>query len=232
MIHSQFRSSFVQTRQGKMAVALVLTLLLLLPLQLLAQNSVPQQNAGSLSFLVISDWGGKGGTTQVAVAQQMGRAAAAQKSSFVITCGDNYHGSGISSADSPRWKTEYEDIYSSPSLMIPWYVTLGNHDNRGKVDAEIAYSKISSRWKLPARYYTHTEKIDGANEALFVHLDTSPLWLPITRRDRPTACRARIPSFNCVGLNPSWRGHGRAGRSSWGIIRSMPQPRAMATLRN
>ena len=153
---------------------MVLTLLLLCPLGLLAQDPVPQQTAGRLNFLVISDWGGKGGTTQVAVAKQMGRTAAAQKSSFVVTCGDNYHGSGISSADSPRWKTEYEDIYSSPSLMIPWYPSLGNHDNRGKVDAEIAYLKISPRWKLPARYYTHTEKIDGTNEALFVHLDTSP----------------------------------------------------------
>ena len=151
-----------------------MTLLLVLPLQVLAQVAAPPQRDGSLNFLVISDWGGKGGSTQLAVAAQLGRAAAAQKSSFVITCGDNYHGSGIASADSPRWKTEFENIYSHPSLMIPWYPSLGNHDNRGKVDAEIAYSKLSSRWKLPARYYTHTEKIAGTNEALFVHLDTSP----------------------------------------------------------
>ena len=174
MIHSQSRSYFVRTRQGKTAIAVVLTLLLLLPLQLLAQSSASRQGEGSLGFLVISDWGGKGGTTQVAVAQQMGRTAAAQKCSFVITCGDNYHGSGIASADSPRWKTEYEEIYSNPSLMIPWYAALGNHDNRGKAEAEIDYSKISSRWKMPARYYTHTEKIDGTNEALFVQMDTSP----------------------------------------------------------
>jgi tartrate-resistant acid phosphatase type 5 len=174
MICSQFRSCFNRAPQAKTAIAVVLTLLLLLPLGLAAQSSVPQPSAGRLNFLVISDWGGKGGAIQVAVAQQMGRTAAAQKSSFVISCGDNYHGFGISSADSPRWKAEYEDIYSNPSLMIPWYSALGNHDNRGNVDAEIAYSRISSRWKLPARYYTHIEKIDGTNEALFVHLDTSP----------------------------------------------------------
>lgn len=174
MIHSQFRSCFSRAPQAKTAIAVVLTLLLLLPLQLLAQSPVPQPTAGSLNFLVISDWGAKGGATQVAVAQQMGRIAAVQKSSFVITCGDNYHGNGIASAGSPRWKTEYENIYNDPSLMVPWYVTLGNHDNRGNVDAEIAYSKISPRWKLPARYYTHTEMIDGTNEALFAYLDTSP----------------------------------------------------------
>jgi tartrate-resistant acid phosphatase type 5 len=185
MICSQFRSCFNRAPQAKTAIAVVLTLLLLLPRGLVAQSSVPQPNAGSLNFLVISDWGGKGGTTQVAVAQQMGLTAAAQKSSFVITCGDNYHGNGISSADSPRWQTEYENIYNNPSLMIPWFVTLGNHDNRGKVDAEIAYSKLSSRWKLPARYYTHTEKIRGTNEALFVHLDTSPFVAAYHKTNSP-----------------------------------------------
>ena len=104
----------------------------------------------------------------------MGRVAETQKSRFVITCGDNYHGHGISSADSSRWKSEYEEIYKAPSLMIPWYPSLGNHDNRGNAEAEIQYSTKSPRWKMPARYYAHSEKIDGTNEALFVHLDTSP----------------------------------------------------------
>ncbi len=119
MIYSQFRACFAHTRQGKKGLALVLTLLLVLPLQLLAQVAAPPQRDGSLNFLVISDWGGKGGSTQLAVAAQLGRTAAAQKSSFVITCGDNYHGSGIASADSPRWKTEFENIYNSPLAHDP-----------------------------------------------------------------------------------------------------------------
>ncbi len=169
--------------QAPAAVVLILTLLLWLPLQVLAQSATGQAATGSLNFLVISDWGGKAGKTQVAVADQMGRVAAAQKSSFVITCGDNYHGSGIASAESSRWKTEFEDVYQAPSLMIPWYASLGNHDNRGDADAEIAYSKLSPRWKMPARYYTHTEKIDGTNEALFVHLDTSPFVASYHKKD-------------------------------------------------
>ena len=173
MIYSQFRSWLVGSRKGIKSWTLALALLAL-AVPLLAQSSAPAQGGGSLNFLVISDLGGKGGTTQVAVARQMGRVAATQKSSFVVTCGDNYHANGISSADSPRWKTEFEDVYAAPSLMIPWYASLGNHEYRGKPEAEVAYSKISPRWKMPARYYTHTEKIDGANEALFVHLDTAP----------------------------------------------------------
>lgn len=193
MIYSKVHPCSARTRREVLAVALTLVLTLLSPLHLVGQSVAQQQNAGSLNFLVISDWGGKGGTTQVAVAKQMGRTAAAQKPSFVITCGDNYHGSGISSEDSPRWKTEYEDIYSNPSLMIPWYASLGNHDNRGKADAEIAYSKLSPRWKMPARYYAHTEKIDGANEALFVHLDTSPFV---------AAYRKKGSSYHLKGQDP------------------------------
>jgi tartrate-resistant acid phosphatase type 5 len=154
-------------------LALVLALLALV-VPLLGPTSATAQGSGSLNFLVISDFGGKGGNNQVAVGEQMGRTAAAQKSSFVITCGDNYHGNGIASAESPRWKAEYEEVYKASSLMIPWYASLGNHEYRGKPEAEIAYSQLSTRWKMPARYYTHTEKIDDANQVLFVHLDTSP----------------------------------------------------------
>ena len=170
----QIITRIVAPLKGSTPVTLVLALLLWLPAQLLAQSLTPEQASSQLNLLIISDWGGKGGPTQVAVAKQMGRTAEAQKSRFVVTCGDNYHGSGIESADSPRWKTEYEEIYTAPSLMVPWYPSLGNHDNRGKVEAEIDYSKRSSRWRLPARYYKHVERIDGTNEALFVHLDTAP----------------------------------------------------------
>jgi tartrate-resistant acid phosphatase type 5 len=141
---------------------------------LFAQSAAPAQSVGSLNFLVVSDIGGKAGPVQVAVADQMGRTAAAQKSSFVITCGDNYHGNGIASADSPRWKEEYEDVYKAASLMVPWYASLGNHEYRGKPEAEVGYSKLSTRWRMPARYYSHTEKIGGGDEVLFVHLDTAP----------------------------------------------------------
>ncbi len=174
MIQSHRSFRFVHALRKQLAVGVSVALLLGVLPQLLAQVTAPPQGTGSLSFLVISDWGGKGGTGQVAVATGMGRIAEAQRSSFVLTCGDNYHGSGIDSATSPRWKTEYEDIYTSPSLQIPWYPSLGNHDNRGKVEEEIAYSKLSPRWKLPARYYTHREKMDDRTEALFVHLDTAP----------------------------------------------------------
>jgi acid phosphatase len=58
--------------------------------------------------------------------------------------------------------------------MVPWYASLGNHDYVGNAQAEIEYTLISKRWKMPDRYYTHTEKINDTTDVLFVHIDTSP----------------------------------------------------------
>jgi tartrate-resistant acid phosphatase type 5 len=149
-------------------------LLILLCLPVYAQSSSVKHLNDSLNFLVISDFGGQGGKIQRDVAVQMGQIAELEKSKFIITGGDNYHLNGIPDSKDPRWKSEYEDIYSSPSLIIPWYASLGNHDYVGNAQAEIEYTQYSRRWKMPDRYYAHTEKINDTTDVLFVHIDTSP----------------------------------------------------------
>ena len=162
-----------QTNKYKKFTGLVL-LLILFCLPLNAQSSSEKHFPDSLNFLVISDFGGQGGKIQRDVAYQLGQIAQVEKSKFIITGGDNYHQNGIPNAHDPRWKSEYEDIYSSPSLMIPWYASLGNHDYVGSAQAEIEYSQLSKRWKMPNRYYAHTERINDTTDVLFVHIDTSP----------------------------------------------------------
>jgi predicted MPP superfamily phosphohydrolase len=163
--------------------ALLLLLLILLFPEINAQSIVKKSASDSLKFLVISDFGGQGGEVQRKVGEQLGREASLEKSRFVITCGDNYHQSGISSFRDPRWKTEFEDIYSDNSLMIPWYASLGNHDYNGNPQAQIEYSQISKRWHLPSRYYSHTEKINDTTDVLFIHLDTSPFITEYRKKD-------------------------------------------------
>lgn len=128
----------------------------------------------SLGFIIVSDEGGLASADQKAVAAAMAREAERIKAQFVVTGGDNYHENGIATATDPRWKSEFEDVYSFSALQIPWYPSLGNHDNRGNVDGEIEHSKLSVRWKLPARYYAQEERIDDSTSVLIVHLDTSP----------------------------------------------------------
>jgi tartrate-resistant acid phosphatase type 5 len=59
--------------------------------------------------------------------------------------------------------------------MLPWYSTLGNHDHEGNISAQVAYTKRSSRWRLPANYYRHTQLLTEGASADFFHLDTTSI---------------------------------------------------------
>lgn len=139
---------------------------------LLAANLYSQ---GSISFIAIGDWGRNGDPHQVSVAEQMSAWAMNNQAKFVLSLGDNMYESGVTSTDDPQWKTSFEDVYTSEYLQVPWYAALGNHDYEGNVQAQIDYSNVSSRWKMPARYYSFTMKLDDSVTVLFVVLDTNPI---------------------------------------------------------
>ncbi len=162
------------------------SLLALLTLSLCSASHLAAQkktDPSSARFLIIGDWGGFASANQKAVAAAMGREGRENHDQFVVTLGDNYHGKGIASATDPRWKTEYEDIYSDSSLQVPWYPTLGNHDYCGNAQAELEYSQYSERWKFHHRYYAQRKKIDDSTKILIIHLDTSPFVKAYQKRD-------------------------------------------------
>ena len=127
-----------------------------------------------INFIAFGDWGWNGKYYQIAVAKEMGNVAQKCKIDFIVSMGDNFQYSGIKTTKDPLWKINFEDIYVNPSLNINWYPVLGNHDYYGNPQAEIDYSKISSRWRMPARYYMiHKTGCDSATVDMFF-LDTSP----------------------------------------------------------
>ncbi|MDN3585951.1 tartrate-resistant acid phosphatase type 5 family protein [Pedobacter aquatilis] len=131
----------------------------------------------ALNFIAMGDWGRNGADHQKQVAKQMGITATDVKAQFIISTGDNFYPSGVISAQDPLFRTSFEDIYTDFSLQWDWYVTLGNHDYKSNPDAQVEYSKISRRWKMPARYYAKKFPINGDvnNQVLIAFIDTNPL---------------------------------------------------------
>jgi len=136
------------------------------------------------SFLVIGDWGRDGAGFQTAVAKQMATAAARIHAAFVVSVGDNFYEEGVQTSHDNQFKTSFEDIYKAPSLQIPWFVAIGNHDYHGNVDAEIDYGKIDARWHMPARYFTVHQKIDDTTSLDLFFLDTSPFVTQYRTEDK------------------------------------------------
>lgn len=126
----------------------------------------------NINFLWASDLGRNGCYDQQVIANLMCDVAKKIKPKCLISTGDTHHGNGVKSVNDPRWKTNYEDIYSN--LKVDWYAVLGNHEYRGDSQALIEYSKVNPRWNMPARYYTKVFKKGGVSIRL-VMLDTTPL---------------------------------------------------------
>ncbi|MEO7992031.1 MAG: metallophosphoesterase, partial [Chryseolinea sp.] len=109
---------------------------------------------GTSYFLIVGDWGRNGQGDTQDVADWMGVAANQVNAKFVISTGDNFYCCGVASTEDYQWVSSFENVFRSHSLQIPWYVTLGNHDYQGNVQAQIDYGKKNQRWKMPDRYFT------------------------------------------------------------------------------
>jgi tartrate-resistant acid phosphatase type 5 len=165
----QTRRQFVRTLFVATAQATVVGSLL--PHRLIAADAATD----GLNFLALGDWGRNGEQDQMDVALQMAKTGGQSNVRFVLAVGDNFYENGVTSVDDPHWQNSFEKVYTAPSLQVPWYVILGNHDYHGNCDAQIAYSKISPRWNMPARYYTRVERFGAGGEVEFFFIDTTPM---------------------------------------------------------
>jgi hypothetical protein len=127
--------------------------------------------------MVASDMGRKDVSEQKNIAVLLRKEADYNKISFIAVPGDPIHDDGVKSTEDSEWKDKFENIYTASSLMnIPWYVVSGNHEYHGNVQAIMDYSKLSQRWKAPARYFSFEKTPDSkGNKCLFLFIDTAPL---------------------------------------------------------
>lgn len=112
---------------------------------------------------------------QKAVASAMAMRAKSDGLNFMITVGDNFYEDGVKSVDDPMFQSAFVDVYSGPALQVPTYASLGNHDHKGNVQAQIDYSAKNKNWIMPARYYTFTRTLGDGTKAAFFAIDTDPI---------------------------------------------------------
>ncbi len=112
-------------------------------------------------FVAVGDTG-EGNDAQKRVGDQIAAKCAKDGCDFVVLLGDNFYDSGVSSVSDPQWQTKFEQPYANVNL--PFYAVLGNHDYGGgglgnefsKGQHQVDYSKQSTKWRMPAKYYKFT----------------------------------------------------------------------------
>jgi len=123
------------------------------------------------------------------VANQMGKIGEKLKPFMVLNAGDNFYWGGVLPKimggndihDVTSWERAFEEVYTHPSLQIPWLGVMGNHDYGGdgcmaNVRAQFDYTIKDmlkrNRWKMPSPFYNHVVSF-GDYTAEFFNLDTN-----------------------------------------------------------
>ncbi len=136
--------------------------------------SIPARTPGThyVSFIALGDQG-TGDSGQEHVARLMNDKAGKDPVDFVITLGDNFYESGVTSIQDEQWIEKFETMYDLPNLGIAFYASLGNHDHvDGNARHQVEYSEKSSKWVMPESYYSFSKRIDADSSVQFFALDT------------------------------------------------------------
>ncbi len=92
-------------------------------------------------LLMVGDWGYDDNyVTQSAVAKGMRQFVRQHgiKAQALLMLGDNWYGELAGGVDSPRWQTQFEEMYSADVFACPAYAIPGNHDYQRWPDSKVA----------------------------------------------------------------------------------------------
>ena len=140
------------------------------------QNKYSPSEESDFNFFVLGDWGRQGTIDQQAVANQMILQSKKMHPNFIMTVGDNFYEDGVNDIQDDHWKKSFSDVYKNLTTDYDWFITLGNHDYRGKPEAQMAYHSVNPHWNLPDRYYSIVVETKDHQKVRLVFIDTSPLY--------------------------------------------------------
>ena len=210
----------VMKRHGRTLAALALVVLVV---QGCSRDNDGPPLADSLRFAALGDHG-TGGSAQREVARQLGLAHERQGLDLVVLLGDSFYPSGVADVDAPEWQSHFEGVYDSASLPIPFYAVAGNHDHKQRIEAQVAYTFRSTRWRMPARHYRFERQIVGMTIGFFA-IDTVALEQPFAGHENGLAWLAAALSASTADLRIVF-GHAHLGVA--GALRRQRQTRSSA----
>jgi tartrate-resistant acid phosphatase type 5 len=127
-----------------------------------AREPISEFSSDGLHFLAVGDYG-TGNETQRIVARQMANFSGKLGSPLtaVLALGDNFYGR----LEPARFEPHFEQMYSKKDFDCPFYACLGNHDYgphydsrqgtaKAQMQLDYARNNPSSRWKMPAKWYS------------------------------------------------------------------------------
>src|SRR4051812_41633221 len=94
-------------------------------------RAAPQADPRAQHLFLLGDWGAKDSTEpQQHVARAMASYANDQgmRPSALFLLGDNFYGQLDGGTASPRWQSQFEEMYPPSQFAGPCYALLGNHD--------------------------------------------------------------------------------------------------------
>lgn len=167
----------------------------------------------AVPFIAFGDWG-SGTLDQRAVATAAASYCQKQDCEFVVALGDNFYENGVRSVDDPKWKHYYRDVYDK--LKLPFYAVIGNHDERGSVQAQIDYSKRDASWHMPGRFYSvkFPEKSTAPLVELFIINNGDDRFEPEEKAWLESALATSHARWKILALHKPIISNGRHGDNS------------------
>lgn len=167
-------STFNNTISMKKNKYIFLVASLLLFVACSSPEKTPFPSKVEYNFMVVSDMGKTGDFSPEATAHEVAIMADSLHPRFMINSGDMFHGNGVKDTNDVLWQIGFEKLFSTKSLMVDWYSTIGNHEYFGNPQALVDYAKKGGRWIMPERYYTVVKQVNPETSLRIIVLDTSP----------------------------------------------------------
>ena len=138
-------------------------------------DQIPQNDSvETIDIVFLGDWGHQSDALPL-VSDQIAEVADYIGLEFMVTLGDNFYEYGVDSVDDEVWDV-YLNNFNQASLQVPWYVSLGNHDHYGNVQAQVDFTDVDERWNLPSLFYAKHFSIPGGSDSLgLLVIDTETL---------------------------------------------------------